>query len=28
MEVVEIFLGVMAGLLIGYWIVLKGEDDD
>jgi len=28
MEWVDVFIGAMAGLLIGYWIALKGSDID
>ena len=24
----EVFCGAFAGLLIGYWIAMKGEDDE
>jgi len=24
----DVFIGALAGLLIGYWIALKGEDDE
>lgn len=24
----EVFIGVMAGLLIGYWIAIKGIEDE
>jgi uncharacterized protein YneF (UPF0154 family) len=27
-NVLEIFSGVLAGLLIGYWIAIKGIDDE